>query len=132
MPIQTLHRLAELDPTEWDALLADSQPFLCHAFLSALEDSGSVGGRSGWQPAHRLLRDPQGGLRAALPLYRKSHSYGEYVFDWAWADACPSCCAPYRSLRSRASACSAMSRRRQRCSMGSPSNWTLSRYPASM
>ena len=38
--------------------------------------------------AHRLLRDPQGGLRAALPLYRKSHSYGEYVFDWAWADAC--------------------------------------------
>ena len=88
MPIQTLHRLAELDPTEWDALLADSQPFLCHAFLSALEDSGSVGGRSGWQPAHRLLRDPQGGLRAALPLYRKSHSYGEYVFDWAWADAC--------------------------------------------
>ncbi|MBK3758561.1 MULTISPECIES: GNAT family N-acetyltransferase [Stutzerimonas stutzeri group] len=88
MPIQTLHRLAELDPTEWDALLADSQPFLRHAFLSSLEDSGSVGGRSGWQPAHRLLRDPQGGLRAALPLYRKSHSYGEYVFDWAWADAC--------------------------------------------
>ncbi len=110
MPIQTVQRLAELDPAEWDALLADSQPFLCHAFLSALEDSGSVGGRSGWQPAHRLLRDPQGGLRAALPLYRKSHSYGEYVFDWAWADASapasaitPSCCAPYRSPRSLAS-----------------------------
>ena len=87
MPIQTLHRLAELEPTEWDALLADSQPFLRHAFLSSLEDSGSVGGRSGWQPAHCLLHDPQGRLRAALPLYRKSHSYGEYVFDWAWANA---------------------------------------------
>ena len=88
MPIQTVHRLAELDPAEWDALLTDSQPFLRHAFLSSLEDSGSVGGRSGWQPVHRLLRDAQGALQAALPLYRKSHSYGEYVFDWAWADAC--------------------------------------------
>lgn len=67
MPIQTLHRLAELDPTEWDALLADSQPFLRHAFLSSLEDSGSVGGRSGWQPAHRLLRDPQGGVVSRKP-----------------------------------------------------------------
>lgn len=88
MPIQTLYRLAELPPAEWDALLSDDQPFLRHAFLYALEDSGSVGGRSGWQPAHLLLRDPQGALQAALPLYRKFHSYGEYVFDWAWADAC--------------------------------------------
>ncbi|EWC41603.1 hypothetical protein B597_009295 [Stutzerimonas stutzeri KOS6] len=88
MPIHTLHRLAELDPAEWDALLADDQPFLRHAFLSSLEDSGSVGGSSGWQPAHLLLRDDQGRLQAAVPLYRKSHSYGEYVFDWAWADAC--------------------------------------------
>ena len=88
MPIQTLYRLAELPPAEWDALLSDDQPFLRHAFLCALEDSGSVGGRSGWQPAHLLLRDPQGALQAALPLYRKFHSYGEYVFDWAWADAC--------------------------------------------
>ena len=88
MPIQTLYRLAELPSAEWDALLSDDQPFLRHAFLCALEDSGSVGGRSGWQPAHLLLRDPQGALQAALPLYRKFHSYGEYVFDWAWADAC--------------------------------------------
>ncbi|MCP6373861.1 GNAT family N-acetyltransferase, partial [Klebsiella pneumoniae] len=56
--------------------------------LSSLEDSGSVGGRSGWDPAHQVLRDGQGGLRAAMPAYLKSHSYGEYVFDWAWADAC--------------------------------------------
>src|SRR5690606_32462391 len=88
MPIQTIGGLAELAPDAWDALLPDSQPFLRHAFLSALEDSGSVGGRSGWRPEHALLRDEQGALVAALPLYRKSHSYGEYVFDWAWADAC--------------------------------------------
>lgn len=88
MPIQTLSRLADVAPQQWDALLADSQPFLRHAFLSSLEDSGSVGGRSGWQPEHALLIDEEGRLQAALPLYRKSHSYGEYVFDWAWADAC--------------------------------------------
>ncbi len=88
MPIQNVQSLSELDPASWDSLLIDKQPFLRHAFLSALEDSGSVGGRSGWQPIHQLFRDPHGELRAALPLYRKSHSYGEYVFDWAWADAC--------------------------------------------
>lgn len=70
MPIQTLHRLAELDPAEWDALLADTQPFLRHAFLSSLEDSGSVGGRSGWQPAHVLLRNELGELQAALQIGR--------------------------------------------------------------
>ncbi len=89
MPIQTLSRLAELDPARWDALLgADPQPFLRHAFLSALEDSGSVGGRSGWRAQHQLLSDDEGRAVAAMPLYRKTHSSGEYVFDWAWADAC--------------------------------------------
>jgi len=88
MPIQTIPSLGEVDPKHWDALLPDAQPFLRHAFLSALEDSGSVGGRSGWRPEHALLSDDSGALRAALPLYRKGHSYGEYVFDWAWADAC--------------------------------------------
>ncbi len=88
MPIQTLSRLADIPAQHWDALLTSRQPFLRHAFLSSLEDSGSVGGRSGWQPEHRLLLDADGVPRAALPLYRKAHSYGEYVFDWAWADAC--------------------------------------------
>ena len=88
MPIQTINRLADLAPVDWDALLPDAQPFLRHAFLSALEDSGSVGGRSGWQAEHRLLVDTHGDAQAALPLYRKTNSYGEYVFDWAWADAC--------------------------------------------
>lgn len=88
MPIITLSRLSDLPAAEWDALLPGPQPFLRHAFLSTLEDSGSVGGRSGWQPAHRLFRDEAGRLLAALPAYLKRHSYGEYVFDWAWADAC--------------------------------------------
>ncbi len=89
MPIQTLSRLADITPSRWDALLGnDPQPFLRHAFLSSLEDSGSVGGRSGWRPQHQLLSDAQGEAIAALPLYRKTNSNGEYVFDWAWADAC--------------------------------------------
>jgi len=88
MTISTLHSLAELPAAQWDALLPDGQPFLRHAFLSALEDSGSVGARSGWQPAHRVLHAPRGELLAALPAYLKSHSRGEYVFDWSWAEAC--------------------------------------------
>ena len=88
MPISTLSALNELDASSWDALRIDQQPFLCHAFLSALEDSGSVGGRSGWQAAHRVLQDGQGRVLAAMPAYIKSHSYGEYVFDHGWADAC--------------------------------------------
>lgn len=88
MPISTLSALNELDASSWDALRIDRQPFLCHAFLSALEDSGSVGGRSGWQAAHRVLQDGRGRVLAAMPAYIKSHSYGEYVFDHGWADAC--------------------------------------------
>lgn len=88
MPIQTLATLADIDAAEWDALLPPAQPFLRHAFLSALEDSRSVTPATGWRPAHRVLRDPQGRLCAALPAYVKAHSYGEYVFDWSWADAC--------------------------------------------
>ncbi|MCY1348412.1 Peptidogalycan biosysnthesis/recognition [compost metagenome] len=87
MPVQILDRLATLPAASWDALLPEAQPFLRHAFLSALEDSGSVGGHSGWRPAHRLLIE-DGQLLAAMPAYVKSHSYGEYVFDHGWADAC--------------------------------------------
>lgn len=88
MPIHRLSRLSELDAGQWDALLADAQPFLRHAFLSSLEDSGSVTARTGWRPAHHVLRSADGRLLAALPAYLKAHSYGEYVFDWSWAEAC--------------------------------------------
>ncbi len=88
MPLVTLNSLAELDAPAWDALVPVGQPFVSHAFLSALEDSRSLGGPSGWQPAHRLWLDASGRPLAALPAYVKRHSYGEYVFDHGWADAC--------------------------------------------
>ena len=87
MPLQRLDSLSAISARQWDALVPEAQPFLRHAFLSALEDSGSLGPHSGWQPEH-LLHYGQGQLLAALPSYRKWHSYGEYVFDHEWANAC--------------------------------------------
>ena len=78
--------VAELPRDQWDALTDGDNPFVSHAFLSALEDSGSVGPGSGWQPAP-LVIEGQGRLLAALPAYLKGHSQGEYVFDHSWADA---------------------------------------------
>lgn len=82
--------LSEVGQSSWDALvLAQSAPtpFLSYAFLHALHASGSASPETGWQPQFLLLYDAQDALAAALPLYVKGHSYGEYVFDWAWADA---------------------------------------------
>ena len=91
--------MTEVEAIQWDAcanpadLSAEERceerynPFITHAFLNALEQSGSVGGRSGWTPMHVLIEDKAGLLLAAAPTYRKGHSRGEYVFDHAWADA---------------------------------------------
>jgi predicted N-acyltransferase len=84
----TLHRsVAEIPAADWDACAGDENPFVSHAFLAALEDSGSIGGRSGWLAQHAALRDPAGRLLGCAPMYAKAHSYGEYVFDHGWADA---------------------------------------------
>ena len=64
-----------------------NNPFVTHEFLSSLEESQSVGGRTGWQPRHLLAEDSEGALLGAAPCYVKSHSRGEYVFDHGWADA---------------------------------------------
>ena len=72
---------------EWDACAGSANPFVSHAFLRALETSGSVGAGTGWRPAHLLLEDAGGRLIGAVPLYLKSHSWGEYVFDQGWAEA---------------------------------------------
>ncbi len=88
MPISILPHLADIDAATWDALVPDAQPFLRHAFLRSLEDSASVTPRTGWAPAHQVLTDAQGLVRAAMPAYVKTHSFGEYVFDHGWADAC--------------------------------------------
>jgi predicted N-acyltransferase len=79
--------MAEIDAAEWDACAGDDNPFVSHAFLSVLEDSGAVTGETGWLPQHLVIEDEAGGLIGAVPGYLKSHSYGEYVFDWGWADA---------------------------------------------
>jgi hypothetical protein len=84
---ETVGRLAAIDAAEWDALDAGGNPFLSHAFLEALEDSGCVGGDTGWEPAHLVLRDERGVLAGAVPRYAKAHSWGEFVFDWSWAQA---------------------------------------------
>ena len=78
--------IGEQPASEWDAL-ADGNPFMRHAFLSALEDSSSVGPGTGWSPAPVTIADSDGRLIAALPAYLKAHSQGEYVFDHAWSDA---------------------------------------------
>jgi predicted N-acyltransferase len=78
--------ISGLDEAAWDQLAA-GDPFLGHAFLSALEDSRSVGAGSGWTPAPLLIEDDRSTLVAATPAYLKTHSQGEYVFDQGWAEA---------------------------------------------
>jgi hypothetical protein len=99
LTVRSVASLGEIAPEAWDAcanpqgLTAEGNagerfnPFVTHAFLRALEESGSVGGRSGWTPAHVIVEDANGRLVAAAPTYIKTHSQGEYVFDHAWADA---------------------------------------------
>ena len=72
---------------EWNALAGTDNPFMRHEFLTALEDSGSVGAGTGWQSAPIVISEESGPLLAAMPAYLKSHSQGEYVFDHSWADA---------------------------------------------
>ena len=85
--LYSLAQLRDLPAATWDALVPDGQPFLSHAFLSAMEDSGSVARATGWAAEHLVL-ERDGQVRALLPAYRKWHSFGEYVFDHGWADAC--------------------------------------------
>jgi uncharacterized protein len=79
--------ILEVPAADWDACAGDDAPFCRHAFLAALEQSGSATAATGWDPRHLLAEDGTGRLVACAPLYRKNHSYGEYVFDWTWADA---------------------------------------------
>lgn len=85
LKLQISDSIANINAASWDALVGN-MPLLSHAFLSALESSGSVGVETGWQASPIFVFDDDV-LVGAMPLYIKSHSYGEYVFDWAWADA---------------------------------------------
>ncbi|AYJ86241.1 N-acetyltransferase [Sphingomonas paeninsulae] len=79
--------VASFDAAQWDACAGSDNPFVSHAFLSALERSGSATTRAGWQPVPIAIDAPDGTLAGVLPAYAKSNSQGEYIFDHAWADA---------------------------------------------
>ena len=89
--IKVVSRISKLDPAEWDECagsnLPDGNPSICYAFLHALEESQSVRAETGWQPQHLVVEDASGKLIGAVPMYLKSHSMGEYVFDYGWANA---------------------------------------------
>jgi predicted N-acyltransferase len=85
--LRLIERIAEVPADAWDACAGRDNPTVSHAFLAAIEESGSATARSGWLPRHALLEDKAKRLVAAAPMYVKSHSYGEYVFDHGWADA---------------------------------------------
>ncbi len=80
-------KIAAIGAADWDACAGDDNPFVSYGFLSAIEDSGSVGKRTGWHPRYAVLRDEAGAMVAVAPSYVKTNSYGEYVFDHAWANA---------------------------------------------
>ena len=80
-------RISDVDSAEWNRLVGTEYPFLRHEFLDALEANGCVGEGTGWVPCHLVLRDDDTTLQGATPLYQKADSWGEFVFDFAWADA---------------------------------------------
>ena len=88
---RTVSSIAEIPAAAWNGLAPShggrvDNPFLDHAFFLAAEQSGSASHRTGWQPQHLILEDASGAIVGAMPLYLKTHSQGEYVFDHGWAD----------------------------------------------
>ena len=87
MRIKRLSCIEQVDVAAWRALESPDFPFFDYEFLRALERSGSIGGASGWAPVYLVCKDAVGRVLGALCLYLKTHSYGEYIFDWEWAHA---------------------------------------------
>ena len=87
MQARRLRSVESVPAAQWDACFPADYPFTRHAFLSALERSGSVAAERGWGPSH-LVIEQDGALVGAAPVYLKAHSYGEFVFDFAWAQVC--------------------------------------------
>jgi uncharacterized protein len=86
-PARILESIAQIDARSWNALAGSAQPFLRHEFFLALEQSGCAAARTGWTPRHLIIEDANGVPAAAMPLFRKAHSRGEFVFDFSWAGA---------------------------------------------
>jgi predicted N-acyltransferase len=87
LTVKVISRLADIPAADWDACAGDDNPFVSHAFLEAMEASGSAVAETGWLPQHLALEGADGRLLGTVPLYLKNHSYGEYVFDHGWAAA---------------------------------------------
>lgn len=87
MTARVARSLADVDARQWNALVGQGSPFLRHEFLIALEQSGCATPETGWDAHHLLLTDALGNLAGAMPMYLKPHSWGEFVFDFAWAEA---------------------------------------------
>ena len=87
MKCTIIDHIDTVKPDQWNSLSLDGNPFLRHEFLSALEQHHCVGERFGWIPQHIIATDQDGSLLGAVPMYLKDNSYGEFVFDWGWADA---------------------------------------------
>ena len=87
MTTRVARSLADVDASQWNALIGRGAPLLCHEFLLALEQSGCATTATGWDARHVLHFDAGGRLAGAMPLYLKPHSWGEFVFDFAWAEA---------------------------------------------
>jgi predicted N-acyltransferase len=96
--VSVVTAIDQVDRAVWDGLDHGPSPFLRHGFLAALEDSGSIGGRSGWTPLYLVVRAGEGAdaaVLAATAAFVKRHSYGEYIFDWSWANAAQRAGVPY-------------------------------------
>ena len=87
MTVRVVRSLADVDARQWNSLVGRGAPFLRHEFLIALEQSGCATPETGWDAHHLLITDSRGNLAGAMPLYLKPHSWGEFVFDFAWAEA---------------------------------------------
>jgi predicted N-acyltransferase len=85
--VRLIDSIGELAAPQWNALSADNYPFLRHEFLAALEDTGCASEYTGWKPHHLICEDSSGNLLGGMPLYLKNNSYGEFVFDFSWANA---------------------------------------------
>ena len=95
MRTAVVNQIRDIPPDDWNRVSGTAQPFLRHEFLSALESNGCVGDAYGWWPQHIVAYDADDTLVGIAPLYLKSNSYGEFVFDWAWADAYQRAAVPY-------------------------------------
>ena len=85
--VKAVGGIGAVDRTRWNACAGSVNPFVSHEFLSALEESKSATAESGWGPYHLVVEDSDGEVLGAAPMYLKGHSYGEFVFDHAWAHA---------------------------------------------